>query len=103
MKELNIFELRFGFYIKTYLHGQSPRPKVDHLGQNIRKVMCHINFRILQQSFSFLFRRSWRIWGAPGCLLESCPSTMMPLRLHGVELGPKALRGFVFRLHYKNE
>ena len=39
MKELNMLDLRFGFYVKNYPCGQSPRSKLANPGEHIRKKM----------------------------------------------------------------
>ncbi len=41
MKEFNIFDLRFGFYVKNYLHGKFPRSKIDHPGQDMRILISY--------------------------------------------------------------
>ena len=49
MKELNILDLRFGFYVKNYPYGQSPRSKLAHPGQNM--TIVHIKCWFLKHRF----------------------------------------------------
>ena len=44
MKELHILDLRFGVYVKNYPFGQSPRSKLAHPGQNMRKLYVFRQF-----------------------------------------------------------
>ena len=37
VKELSIFDLRFGFYAKNYPYGQFPSSKLANPGQHLRK------------------------------------------------------------------
>ena len=53
MKELSIFDLRFGFYVKNYPYGQSPKSEIAHPGQNMRTIVFYIRFPILTQKFVF--------------------------------------------------
>jgi len=43
MKDLNILDLSFGFYLTNYPYGQSPRSKLPDPGQNRRKL-CFLVF-----------------------------------------------------------
>ena len=39
MKELSIFDLRFGFYVSNHLDSLMPRSKLANPGQDVRKRM----------------------------------------------------------------
>ena len=45
MKELSIFDLRFGFHIKNYPYSQSSRSNIEHPGQNMRKCLEVVRWR----------------------------------------------------------
>jgi len=86
MKELSIFDLRFGLYVKNYPYGQSPKSKIDQPGQNMR------NFILYQISGSrtmgfWLFPELLAGLGSSGRLVGTISHIMVPLRHHGNEYG----------------
>ena len=44
MKEFDILDFIFGFYVKNYPDGQSPRSKIAHPGQNVRNILVVVCF-----------------------------------------------------------
>jgi len=73
MKELSILDLRFGFYVKNYPYGQSPRSKFANPAQHMRKSISQTKFVFSGSSGYF----SWSLIE----LVPTCTQMLMVVKL----------------------